>query len=610
MEYRKVKSAAKDVRVKGPELRKLILRTMKTISDAVGSTLGPCGCPVLIERFEHGLPPTITKDGVTVFRAIGFTDATAQCVCETARDAAVRTVTEAGDGTTTGTVLAEAAVRYVQQFCENHPKASPQRVGKVMEQLFKDVIEPSIRKQAITADLGTPVGRERLLSVASVSANGEKELAEAVLQCFDMVGDNGNVTITESSGPSAYEVERIEGFPIQMGYEESCAIFAPKFVNDGGRQMSVLNNPVYLLYNGTLSNPTEAFTALTKVGDKFEELLQGIQTDYTHNTVVVIAAGFSEQVLATFAAGWDLGNTIKVFPLVVPKSIITNYQAQFLEDVSAITGATIFNPISRPLETATLEDFGPGTKSFEASRYRSTILGTAGDQGEEYKEVLLERIEEVEQQVKLAASDLDKVLLQERLAKLSNGIAKLKVIGSSNGELKERRDRAEDAVCAVRGAIKHGCLPGGGWALQHATAQLFEYITEPRGTLVSDVVHEIMVPMLNTPLNKLLENCGMSEDEIRFVTNKVYLAASLGTPSIYDALEDRFGDAFDLGVLDAVPAVVEAIRSSLSIAVRLGTLGAVVVFARDNALESREASDTQAWLRDTDEANNPLNFRS
>lgn len=603
IEYKKVHSAYKVVMPKGPELTAKILSTMKIISDVVGSTLGPAGQPVLIERREHDIPPTVTKDGVTVFKSIGFRDPVAQCVAETGRDAAVRTVTEAGDGTTTATVLAEAIIRLSQEYCAQNPKAKPQLVARRLEQLFLDVIEPTLRKASIKASLDKRAGRKLLHAVAKLSANGDGPLADAVLQCFDICGDAGNVTITEQSGPSHYEVEKVEGYPIRIGYDDCAGIFAPKFVNDPGRQLCAMNNPVFLLYNGSISNPMELLIALERVGERFVAALNG-QGDGrpTPNAIVVVAAGFSEVVLASFAASWDMANAVKVFPLVVPRSIIANYQAEFLGDLAAITGATVFDPLNRPLDTATFEDFGPGVDGFEAGRFRSTILGTAAARGTDWENALLDRVSVVQQQVEGAGSQLDRIMLEERLAKLTGGIARLKVIGSSNGELKEKRDRAEDAVCAVRGAIKQGCLPGGGWGLIRAAIAVMAAAGD------DPVVREILVPALGDPVDRLLHNCGKTEEEVDTITKAIWDAAVNGTSRwVYDAMNDVYGDAKKLGVLDSAPAVIEAIRNSISMAGTLGTMGGVVVFARDEALETTEARDVQAWQRDA--GTNPADER-
>jgi chaperonin GroEL len=604
VEYAKVKSVAKQVTTKGPLLSQLVLDTMRTISEIVGDTLGPGGRQVLIERYEHGMPPMITKDGVTVFRSLGFENPTQHCIMEAARDAAVRTATEAGDGTTTATILSEAIARRMNEFCTANPRVSPQKVVRRLEEVFRDIIEPTIlgapyidedgvvrrRPDGLTmkVDPETKEGKELMFNIARISANGDEALARAVVQCFEITGDAGNVTIAEQSGPSSYEVEEIDGYPIPIGYEDSCAKFYTMFINDQATQMCRLENPVFVLYHGTLSDTTTAYSLLTKVGDKYEMLLRGEQNEYKHKNVVFVAVGFSEAVLGTFAASMRIPNSIKIFPLVIPKSPMPNFQSQFLQDLSAITGATIFDPINRPLDTGELEDLGPGVTTFEASRFRSSIIGRAANLGQPWEDRLIEQISVVEAQLENPISTMDKILLQERLAKLTGGIAKLKVIGASNGELKEKRDRADDAVCAVRGAIKHGCLPGGGWTLMRLVQKL--------GT--SDpVIEQVLNPALMEPVTRLLTNCGLSHDEIRERIDPIISAMRDDQILVYDAMNDRHGDPIKLGILDSTPAVLEAIRNSISIASLVGTLGGTVVQARDRELERTEARDVNEWIR-------------
>lgn len=581
MQYAKAKSVSKEILSRGPALRALILKTMRTVSEVVGSTLGPGGMSVVIERQEERLPPMITKDGVTVFRNLGFDDSAAHVLMEAARDASVRTAAEAGDGTTTATILAEALVRKTMEFCDANPKVSPQRVVRTLEKGFQKVIEPWIKDHVLKADLGTPGGRARLHAVAKVSANGDVPLADAVLQCFDLTGDEGNVTIVEASGPSGYEVERIEGYPVFKGYEECCGKFYQQFINDPGRQMVTLDRPTYILYHGRLN---DIYAALP-IFDKINEAAQAGQL--TPN-VVLVATGFSEVVLAHLATNFRHPGTINVYPLAAPLSAMATGQYDFLLDLAALTGGRIFDPLNAPLDNAELTQLGQ-TSSFEAGRFRSTVLG--------YKEELLvmERVDELKKQLNGDISDLDRALIQERIGKISGGIAKLKVVGSSSGEVREKRDRAEDAICAVRGALKHGCLPAGGWSL----LKLWAYI----GSLTVDggqfnaveisIFEKVLADALLEPVDRLFSNAGYTKEEQMDIVPNILN----GTFEIFDVLDGRLVDALEGGLLDSAPAVTESIRNSISIAALLGTCGGTVVFKRDLSVERQEARDTAEFLR-------------
>jgi chaperonin GroEL len=594
MEYQKVKSAPKTITVKGDKLRARILGTMKTVSSIVGSTLGPSGQPVLIERFEHGVSPLITKDGVTVMRALGMQDATDHCIMEAARDAASKTATDAGDGTTTATILSEALVRHIDEYCRRNPHVSPQKVVRVLEGSFKTVIEPTIK--ALTIDVKNDTSLQR--SVAKISANNEEALADAVMECFRLVGDEGNVTILERSGPTGYEVEELEGYPIVMGYEQSCAKYYSAFINDPATQKVIMERPVFLLYHGVINDVQPVLPLLQKVGDELEKKLQGQPTDYDHHNVVIVATGFSPRVLASLAHASTQSNSIRMFPLVVPLFAAQNGQRQFLDDLSAVTGAIVFDPLTKPAHKGELVDLGPGVQSFECARSRSVVIGRAeGEITEQsmffgefatHEDRLLNRVSEVESLLQAPESELDKMWLQERVGKLTGGIAKLHVVGSSNGELREKKDRAEDAVCAVRGAIKHGCLPGGGWTLLKLASVLSDQ---------DPVVRDVLKPALMVPVQRLLQNCGFNENDMRQILSPVFEGIRDGKTVVYDAYEHRHGDPIELGVLDSTPAVLEAIRNAISIAAQLGTLGGTVVFRRDEQFERTEAHNAQEFER-------------
>jgi chaperonin GroEL len=295
---------------------------------------------------------------------------------------------------------------------------------------------------------------------------------------------------------------------------------------------------------------------------------------------------------------WAEAETINVYPVIAPMNAIPNSQYDFLLDLSAITGAKVFDALNYPLprthEELNLSDLG-GTTSFEATKFRSTVIGQNDSL------LTLERADILEKQLKQSAgSVLEMSYLQERIGKITGGIAKLKVVGSPNGELRERRDRAEDAIMAVRKSIEHGCLPGGGWMLARLSNEIDE-------TGDPDII-QTLGAALEEPFYVMFRNLGYSKDEIsnnfwwQMQTN-----ASCGDTEVYDAQEGKWVDAFEGGILDSTPAVLEAIRNSLSIATLLGTLGGVAVFPRDTDLEREEAKATNEYLRTVDD--NPANER-
>jgi chaperonin GroEL len=210
------------------------------------------------------------------------------------------------------------------------------------------------------------------------------------------------------------------------------------------------------------------------------------------------------------------------------------------------------------------------------------------------------RIDELKQQLENPESELDAMLLQERIGKLAGGIAKLHVIGSSNGELRERRDRAEDAICGVRSAIKYGCLPGGGWTLMKLCA------TMPK----DEITNYILRSAFMAPVERLLLNSGITEaSEAQQILGPIIAGIVNGKTIVYDFLDQKHVDAYESGLLDSAPAVLEAIRTSISIASQLGTLGGIVVYARDLDLERSESAAVASWKRDASEGRNEANER-
>lgn len=600
--YVKAQAASKRVQVRSPQMEKLILDTMKTISEIVGATLGPGGSPVLIERQEFSLPPLVTKDGVTVFSNLGFEDPVAQSIMESARDAAVRTVSEAGDGTTTATVLAYALVREAQKFHTAHPHVPPQRIVQTVQNVFDSYVEGCIKAAATPVDISTEEGRQLCRSVAIISANGEEKLADAVIQCFDIIGDKGNVSLSEKSGPSGYQVEKVDGFPIPTGFEDSCGKWMHAFMNDQANNRMFLEEPVVVLYNGTL---TDIATALPVLNILNEALNNGTTRPLNPDEprlrnpgVVLVANGFSDNVLGSLHLNWTKGS-LKVYPVVTPRSALMNGEVHFLEDLAAVTGARIFNPASLPFDSAAaIEQDSVGNyyhlpwvghaKEFEALRFRSTIIGL-NDEDE-----VIERADILEGMAKSAISELDRRLIEERRAALVGGIAKLYVVGSSTGDIRERKDRADDAVRAVQGALKAGVLPGGCWMLTKLISLLKEkYCTVNDGTEI--IVQQVLIPAFREPLIKLLQNTGMNKEEFEQVEPQV---AAEGN-QVWDAANGVMVDAFEKGILDSTPAVLEAIRNSIAIATLLGTLGGVVVFNRNMQAELDEAKAAADYDRNS-----------
>lgn len=570
-------SPPKKILLRSNGLSPVIHRTLSMCAEAVGATLGPGGMSLVLQSGEVDTAPITTKDGVTVFKHLGFEDTAAQVLMEAAREAAIRTAQEAGDGTTTATIIAYAIVDHLMGYMETHPRVSPQRALRLLEKTFRDEVEPAIRAAAIRVSIGTAEGRSRLVDVARVSANGDTDLANAVLECFDVVGDEGNVTILELEGPSRYEVEQIEGYALNTGYEHSTKRFYQTFVNDPATQMCVMQKPLYILYFGQVADLFSFKQKLLpqifktfETDERGEPLMTPVGRD-----IVLVATGFGERAIAEMATGFALESSLHIYPVKIPLTPMQTGQWDTLMDLAAVTGGKILDPINFPPETAGLEVLGR-SDSFEAGRFRTSVLG--------FLDPIL--IEERARDLKVQISNpdtavLDKLIIQERMGKLTSGLAKLKIYGSSSAEMREKRDRAEDAILAVRGALKYGILPGGGYMLAH----LWGKYVESKDTILS----EVLAPALRAPVERLFQNSGFTYEE---TSNAI--VSMLDRDEVFDLLESKWESATTTNVIDSVPAVVEAIRSSLSIA-SLGACAGVVTYPRDRELDFAEAKAEAEW---------------
>lgn len=583
MSVRKVKTPSKIYTSNLDNLEEIIVETVDEIDALVGSSLGPGGRNVIIESDLPGIPNKNTKDGVTIFKSMGAEDAYKHLIIEQTRDAAIKTVNEAGDGTTTATIISAALIKNLFAFCKEHRRYSPQKVTRHIAKLLKSDMSPFIKKSSIKI---TNKNKDLLAKVATISANGDKEMADAVIDAFDKVGygSGSHVTIQELSGPSGYKVELVEGFPIEKGYEESIGKFHPAFINDQGHQRCSLEKPLFVLFDGNITDVVQISDLLSKIG---EEYVAG-NSDFKN--VVIVAHKFSDQVLTNLAFNFSNPNTINVVPLATPMSPIVNGQLHFLMDLAAFTGAKIFD-MNNPLTEALPDDLGKDMEKIEIYRFRTTIVGDSDELN------IQQRADEIKTLIGQSESKIEKTLLEERLGKLTNGIAKLQIYGSSNGELKEKADRAEDAVCAVRAAITDGCVPGGGRVLINLALELTEkYIDD-------DVVLDVVVPSLFAPFYRLLDNAGYTGDEIQELLKKM----TEDRKSVYDVENEQFGDPKKLGVFDATKAVEQALENAVSISSVMGTLGGIVAFPRDSQLERQDFKDAMNFQRTLDNAGNIVN---
>lgn len=584
MSYRKAKSAPKIFEIDSETLKKKVRSTMFKVSEAVGRTLGPGGRNILIESDYPGLPNKNTKDGVTVFKSLGAVDSYEHLIIEQARDVAQRTATEAGDGTTTATVLAYHIIDNLFSFCEKNPKYSPQKAARQIIKTTEELLVPLIQSKTITV---SEENKHLLKMVAQISANGDADMASAVIDAFEQIGygDASHVTIRELSGKKKYLVERIDGFPIPMGYEESIGKLHTAFINDQANQRCYMEKPLFLLYDGNMNDLVMFLPLLEALGNKYVN--EG-NSDYKN--MVIFAHGFSDSVLTTLAFNFSNPTTVNVIPMITPVAPFLNSQTHFLHDLGAFTGAKVFG-LRDQVSTATLEDLGHRMESFEAYRFRSTVIGDPDP-------TLVElRAEDLKTMMNGAESQAEKIMLEERLGKITNGIAKLTIYGGSNGELKEAHDRCEDAVCAVRSTISHGAVPGGCRLAIDMAVKLLQELPEGHPS------REVLAPSLLALPAKLLDNSGHNNDEIQEIISELIQ----NPDSVYDAENQRYGKPEDLGLFDATKAVSESLSNAVSIASVLGTCGGLVCYPRDDVFERSEAKADSEFMKTTENPNQHVN---
>jgi len=574
MSHRKAKTAPKIFLTDQKKLKNLVLTAMGEIADAVGRTMGPGGRNILIESDFPGIPNKNTKDGVTVFKSLGYVDSYKHLITEQARDVAQRTASEAGDGTTTATVLSNAIIQNIFEFCEKNPRYSPQRAARRIKKVAENMLAPYIAERAIPI---TEENKHMLKMVANISANGDQDMADAVIQAFEEIGygDASHVTIREVSGKTGYKVERIDGFPIAMGYEDSIGKLHTAFINDQANQRCYMEKPLFLLFDGQVNDIVNILPIINGLGKKYVE--EG-NSDYKN--LVIFAHGFSENVLTTLAFNFADPGTINVIPMVTPMAQFVNSQLQFLMDLSAFTGAKVFG-LKDPISQASLEDLGGRMDFFEAYRFRSTVVGDPDPVNVEV------RAEDLRKMKENAESKAEAGWLEERIGKITNGIAKLTISGGSNGELKEAHDRCEDAVCAVRSAISHGALPGGCRISIDMALKLANELEE------GDPAREVLMPSLLTLPQRLLDNAGYHADDIQAIIAKLVENPDL----VYDIENEKFGKAEELGLFDATKAVSESLSNAVSIASVLGTMGGIVCHPRDAEFERSEAKADAEFMR-------------
>lgn len=530
----------------GADLQRRVIQSLNLLSRIVGNTLGPGGRPILLER--DGLPPLVTKDGVTVAKSVNAYDAIDNIVIECVKEVADRTGKQAGDGTTTSVVLSDALVRFGTDWLSRNPSVSPQKFLRDLIRDYNEKIKPEIEA------LSVPVNSEETIRhVALMSANGDEAVADAVVKAIRTSGEDGAILLEESSGKETESVVQ-EGFAIPKGMDFLGSV-GSVFVNNEKDMECVLDRPIIVTFNGTLRDANQV------IG-----IIQQNMNSGDVRSMVFVAHDFSDEVRSMFALNFKQG-AIKIVPVITPRDGTPMGKELVLEDLAAYTNAKVFDPTT--LKDAKLPDLGDCDR-FRMSRWQTVFVG------EPDQKRLAERIQNIKAQLEKVAGDIDAEIYRERIARLTGGVTTIYVGGLSDLEVRETKARVEDAVCAVRSALKQGVVPGGATTLLRLS-QLD--------------IHSVLIDALKVPIQRLLDNAGLQDGAITAICHEI-----LGADNrVYNVLTHEFVDPWENGILDPAKVIDTAIGNALSVAGTLVTLGGVVVVPRDVNLENQAALSKQAF---------------
>ena len=510
--------AAKDVKF-AADARDRMMRGVEVLANAVKVTLGPKGRNVIIEK-SYGAPRT-TKDGVTVAKEIELDDKFENMGAQMVRDVAQKTNDMAGDGTTTATILAHAILREGMKCVS--AGMNPMDLKRGIEKAVIQVVEEIQKKSKKVKDSA------EIAQVGTVAANGEKDIGQMIAKAMQKVGNEGVITVEEAKGIET-ELEVVEGMQFDRGY------LSPYFITNAEKMTVELEEPYILIHEKKLSSLQPLLPVL-------EAIVQ------TGKPLLIIAEEVEGEALATLIVN-KLRGGLKVAAVKAPG--FGDRRKAMLEDIGVLAnGQLVSEELGMKLESVTIAMLGKA-KRVSITKEHTTIIDGSGK-----KKEIEARINQIKSQIEETTSDYDKEKLQERLAKLAGGVAIIKVGGVTETEVKERKDRVDDALNATRAAVEEGIVPGGGVMLLKAV----KAITVKGDNEDQDAGINIIRKALQSPIRQIAENAGV---EGSIVVGKVTddRSASFG----YDAQADVYGDMFEKGIIDPAKVVRIALQDAASIA--------------------------------------------
>jgi len=511
--------AAKDVKFSA-EARERMLRGVDILSNAVKVTLGPKGRNVVIEK-SFGAPRT-TKDGVTVAKEIELEDKFENMGALLVREAAQKTNDAAGDGTTTACVLTQAIVREGAKAVAAgmNPMDLKRGIEKAVIQVVEEIGKRS--KKVKNSD--------EIAQVGTISANGEKSIGKMIAEAMQKVGNEGVITVEEAKSLET-ELDVVEGMQFDRGY------LSPYFITNADKMIAELEDPYILIHEKKLAGLQPLLPVLESV----------VQTG---KPLLIIAEEVEGEALATLVVN-KLRGGLKVAAVKAPG--FGDRRKAMLEDIAILTnGQVISEDLGIKLENVSLEMLGRA-KRVRVEKENTTIIDGAGK-----KKEIEGRVAQIKAQIEETTSDYDREKLQERLAKLAGGVAVIKVGGATEVEVKERKDRVDDALNATRAAVEEGIVAGGGVALLRAT----QAITVKGENDDQNAGIAIVKRALQAPIRQIAENAGV---EGSIVVGKI-LEKAAGSAFGYDAQNDEYGDMFEKGIIDPAKVVRTALQDAASIA--------------------------------------------
>lgn len=521
----------------GKEAREALLKGVNGLADVVESTLGPSGHSVILDLDPGN--PVATKDGVTIAKAVKLDNPLENAGAQMLKQASVKTAEEAGDGTTTATVLARELYREASKAEKSFSGYNSVQVQQGMEYAAKKITE------YIQHDEIRPIADiKQLRQIAAISANSDEQIGELVASALDSVGSEGAVTIEESKTGETY-LDTVEGIQFKNGYK------SPYFVTDNDTMTAVLDDALIMLVDKKLTNIKELIPALDGVAASTKSLL-------------IVAEDISGEVLSTLILN-KVRAGFRVCAVKAPE--FGDKRKAALEDIAILTGGTVVSPDKgMRLDKFDPEWFG-SAKKVTVSRDDTTIIGADGDSSK-----IDARVEEIKAQINNAKSLYDKEQLQTRLARFAGGVAVMYVGGHTELEMKERKDRVDDALHAAKAAIAEGVCIGGGRTLYVASDKAFENEDDPTTSFGFGV--SLVRKACKVPFVAILRNAGWSNDEIE-VAVELLDGEKDGVVGVDTKMVIK--DAFKAGIVDPVKVVRLALKNAVSVAGTMITSEALVV---------------------------------